>query len=144
MTNENNTTPRERSERTQYTAEQISNALLHFTGTECYYRYWIGLTHLTDGVKFLADNANCYWLLDAIGSYQSELAKHADDRLRCMQFWKLKVNADRTAVLACNADSDVPPAVTQEIELTDFPLPEIDIWVGIEEGRRIALLPSEY
>jgi hypothetical protein len=144
MNNENNTTPRERSERTQHTAEEISNALPNFTGTECYYRYWLGITHLTDGVKFLADEAHCYWLLDAIGSYQSELAKHADDRLHFMQFWHLKVNEDKTAVLTCRADSNVPPAVTQQIEMTDFPLPEIDVWVGIEEGRKIALLPSEY
>ena len=103
-----------------------------------------GITHLTDGVKFLADEAHCYWLLDAIGSYQPELAKHPDGRLQGIQFWRLKVNPDKSAVLTCVADSGEPPAVTQEIEYTDFPLPEVQVWVGIEEGRRIALLPSEY
>ena len=105
-------------------------------------RIW--LTCLTDGVKFLADEAQCYWLLDAIGSYQSELAKHPDSRLQEMQFWTLKVHADKSAILTCVADSGEPPAVSEEITWTDFPLPEIQIWVGIEEGRRIALLPSEY
>jgi len=133
----NGTNPRQ-------TPEELLSALDGFTGTEHYYRYWYGISHLTDGVKYLADAARCYWLLDAIGSYQPELAKHADDRLRCMQFWKLAVNADKTAVLTCVADSGEPPVVSQQIDMTDFPLREIQIWVGCEENRRIALLPSEY
>ena len=124
--------------------QELAANLDGFTGTEHYYRYWYGISHLTDGVKYLADTAGCYWLLDAIGSYQPELAKHADDRLRCMQFWRLVVNADKTAVLTCVADSGEPPVVTQRIDMTDFPLPEIQIWVGCEENRRIALLPGEY
>ena len=115
-----------------------------FTGTEQYHRFWFGISLLTDGVAYLAEQAGCHWLLDAIGSYQPELAKHADDRLQCLQFWKLKVNGDKSAVLTCVADSGEPPAVTQNIEWTDFPLPEIDIWVGVEGDRKIALLPSEY
>ena len=124
--------------------EALTAALAQFTGTEHYYCYWGGLSHLTDGVQFLAKEARCFWLLDAICSYQSELAKHADRRMQEIQFWRLKVNPDQSAVLTCVADSGEPPVVTQQIEGTDFPLPEIDIWVGIEGDRRIALLPSEY
>jgi len=126
------------------TPEQLAEALAYFTGTEGYHRYWLGITSLTDGVKYLADSAKCYWLLDAIGSYQPELAKHTDTRLHEMQFWTLKVNADKSAVLTCVADSGEPSAVRQRIESTDFPLPEIQIWVAIEGERKIALLPSEY
>ena len=126
------------------TPDELTDALSQFSGTEQYFRYWLGLTHLTDGVKFLADEAECYWLLDAIGSYQPELARHPDEQLQGIQFWHLKVNADKSALLTCVADSGEPPAVSQRIGYTDFPLPEIQIWVGIEEGRRIALLPSEY
>jgi hypothetical protein len=50
----------------------LTAALAYFTGTTAYYRYWLGITHLTDGVKFLADNAHCYWLLDAIGGLPHE------------------------------------------------------------------------
>jgi hypothetical protein len=126
------------------TPEELTEALTHFGGTESYYRYAFGISFLTDGVKFLADEAQCYWLLDAIGSYQPELAKHPDERLQGIQFWKLQVNPDKSAVLTCVADSGEPPVVTQEIECTDFPLPEVQIWVGIEEEKKIALLPSEY
>jgi hypothetical protein len=145
MHNDNNNTPGEPFEarRKPQTPEELTQHLSQFTGTEHYYRYWLGLV-LTDGVKYLADEAGCYWLLDAIGSYQSQLAKHPDHRMQEMQSWRLTVNADKSAVLTCVADSGEPPVVTQQIEMTDFPLPEIQIWVGIEGDRRIALLPSEY
>jgi hypothetical protein len=129
------------------TPDELAHALTQFTGTEHYYRYWGGLSFLTDGVRFVADEAHCFWLLDAIASYQQQLARHPDERLQFLQFlqfWRLRVNTDKTAVLTCVADSDEPPVVTQQIEMTDFPLPEIQIWVGIEGERKIALLPSEY
>ncbi len=146
MTNENNNPPAERieAERTPKTPEELTEALTQFSGTVSYYRYWGGISFLTDGVKYLADNAHCYWLLDAIGSYQSELAKHPDNRLQGIQFWKLVVNADKSAVLTCVADSGEPAVVTQKIEMTDFPLPEIQVWLGIEGKSWIAMLPSEY
>ncbi len=124
--------------------EELADNLAQFTGTEGYCRYWVGRLLLTDGVKYLADQAGCYWLLDAIGSYQHELARHPDQRLQEMQFWKLEVNADKSAVLTCVADAGEPPAVSQEIEATDFPLPEIQIWVATEGESKIALLPNEY
>jgi len=125
-------------------AEELTAALAQFTGTVEYHRYWLGIALQTDGVKYLADKARCYWLLDAIGSYQSELAKHKDQRLQEMQFWTLRVNTDKSAVLTCVADYGEPPVITQDIEWTDFPLPEIQIWIGGEDKTKIALLPSEY
>ena len=145
MTNENNNPPTdERSEVTRKSPEELAQDLTCYSGLNLYTPYGLGISHLTEGVKYLAQQAQCYWLLDAIGSYQGELAKHHDERLQCLQFWRLKVNADQSAVLTCVADSGEPPAVTQEIAWTDFPLPEIDIWVGVEEKTKIALLPSEY
>jgi hypothetical protein len=42
----------------------------------------------TDGVKHLIVNADCFWLLDIIGSFQPIAKK--DESLRDMQFWHLK------------------------------------------------------
>jgi len=140
----NPTGERSQPERKPQTPEELTAALAQFTGTEGYYRYALGISLLTDGVKYLADAASCYWLLDAIGSYQPELAKHPDERLRDMQAWRLTVNPDKSAVLTCVADSGEPPVVTQAIEWTDFPLPEIHIWIGGEGDKKIALMPSEY
>ena len=46
--------------------------LSQFTGTEKYYR--IGRKHLlTDGTKYLAEEAECFWMMDAIASHLSEI-----------------------------------------------------------------------
>lgn len=124
--------------------ERLQEELAQFTGTAAYHCYGLGLTYLTDGVRHLAERASCFWLLDAIGSYQKELASHTDERLQEMQFWHLQVNEDETALLTCVADAGEPPAIKQKIQWTDFPLPEIDIWVAVDGTKRIALLPSEY
>jgi len=50
-----------------------------FIGTTGYYRYLAGLK-LTDGVKYLADEAGAYWLLDIICSYQ------IDEKIRKLHF----------------------------------------------------------
>lgn len=112
-----------------------------FSGTEHYYRNFTGLIY-TDGVKFLADRGNAYWLIDAIGSHQIN-PKLRKGRLGDLQFWKLEVK-DNKAVLTCRADTDVPPAVTQKFEYTDFPLASVEIWVGRDERGRVAYLPSEH
>ena len=40
--------------------------LSQFIGTENYYRHWTGHGVYTDGVKYLAEKAGAYWLIDAI------------------------------------------------------------------------------
>ena len=120
------------------TQAEILDGLKNFYGTENYYKYRLFNIEivLTDGVKWLCENAGCYWLMDAILSYQKKCRK--DDMLKGMQFWKLTVK-DKSAVLICERDKD-NVAIQQKIEYTDFPLQEISIWV--QNG--VALLPSEY
>jgi hypothetical protein len=46
--------------------------LAQFTGTTCYYR--ISRQHLlTDGTQYLAEQAGCYWLMDAVASHVAEI-----------------------------------------------------------------------
>jgi len=116
------------------------NDLGQFTGTENYYKNFLGLKY-TDGVKYLCENGKAYWLIDAIASYQHEKKIRGNPRLMDMQFWKLKVNLkEGTAVLTCREDDGIPPVITQKIEYTDFEMEEVDVWV--QNG--VALLPSEY
>lgn len=118
-------------------AQELQTALAHFSGTEEYHRHWLGL-RMTDGVKFLADNAGAHWLVDAIASHQPEAMR--DPMLKEMQFWTLKVNADdRSAILTCERDTD-DVAITQEISYTDFPLDKARIWLS----NRVMMLPNEY
>ncbi len=123
--------------------------LSQFTGTETWHR-WSALFPrmvLTDGAQYVAKNGGvdgAYWLMDAIASYQPELQKIP--ALRDAQFWNLVVRPDKSAVLECLEDANIPPAVTQEIEHTDFDLPKIRLYCMPLDGSGTytILLPSEY
>jgi len=115
--------------------------LNHFIGTTQYYHYLAGLK-LTDGVKYLADEAGAYWLLDIIASYQT------DEKIRKLHFqvWELKLSPDNAttgkheAVVTMKTDSNRPLMVKQQIEYTDFPLDSITLY--LIDG--VILLTSEY
>ncbi len=115
--------------------EEIKNGLEQFTGTEQYYKYTTGLL-LTDGVKYLADACDCYWLLDIIVSYQF------NRKIACEPFqtYKLTVNQKRNSAKVTIEDGNENVLKTQIIEYTDFPLDEIKLWCI----DKVILLPSEY
>lgn len=117
--------------------EEITNALDQFCGTERYHKFSILYPRLvlTDGVKFLCVEAECFWLMDIIGSYQKQLAKEP------FQVWKLVV-ADRKAVVTC-IDGNDKEVVRQEVGYTDFPLESIELYC-IDGEYKVILLTSEY
>lgn len=129
--------------------------LEQFTGTAAYHALSVLFPRvvISDGAKYLAEKAGAFWLLEAIASYQPEIGKapHAD-MLKQMQFWKLKVNADKSCVLTCVPDSGYAPSITQNISCTDFPLSEITLYCSPTEWLSnngpvtgvLIYLPSEY
>lgn len=110
-----------------------SNELNQFSGTENWYKHWLGILY-TDGVKYLAEKANAYWLIDVVASYQKTLKDVP------FQLWTLTVKEDRSAIIQMREDGDVPPRVEQFIEYSDFPLESIKLY--FIDG--VLLLPSEY
>lgn len=121
-----------------------------FTGTSEYFPHWTRKLVFTEGVKYLADKAGAYWLIDAIASYQADPRIAKNQMLRRMQFWKLEVQGDK-AVLTVVEDSGRKPVISQNIDYTDFPLKSVEIWVeyggyetehGVQAGF-VAMLPSE-
>nr|WP_193565343.1 DUF6876 family protein [Microcystis aeruginosa] len=59
-----------------------------------------------------------------------------------MQFWKLKVNPDNSAVLTCERDTD-DIACEQKIPYTDFPIKEIRLYlINMGSGGGVLMLPS--
>ncbi len=123
--------------------------LAQFTGDLQRYRHSIN-RHIiyTPGVQYLAEKANAYWLLDAIASYygtqRMKAAIAKDDRLSSLHFWTLDVAEDNSATLILQADSDVEPAIKQEIPFTDFPIQQIRIWAGFNGKNWTLYLPSEH
>jgi len=127
-------------------ANELKADLAGFSGTDAYHKLTIFSGFVgTDGVAYLAKNADCFWLIDAIAIANKTIP--AVKALEDIQFWRLVVNGNK-GVLVCSEDEG-RPVYEQEIEYTDFPLPEIKIWVaagGDPDGKtfRVMLLPSEY
>lgn len=120
--------------------ENLSN----FTGTENYYSNKRYPFVYTDGIKYLAENGEAYWLLDAIASWQGEPIIKDDQDLNRIQFWKLKINPDQSAILICERDQD-DIVITQKIPFTDFPITEITLYLcGMGINRGVLILPSEH
>lgn len=120
------------------------DVLSQFSGSEKWYKHWLGGVIYTDGIHYLVENGAA-WLVDAIASYQK--GKLLEGDLKDFQIWTLEV-ADRKALLTCQADSDQKPVVSQKIEYTDFPEGKIKLYLelGSIDGinlRRILMLPSE-
>lgn len=115
--------------------EELQNIINHATGTEAYHRFSMfpGYPVITDGVKAVAEAADCYWLLDIIGSYQGYSNLDPD-----FQVWTLTVNEDESAMV--KGYNDTTFVVKQDIEYTDFPLPEFKLFLI----RGVILLPNEY
>lgn len=100
--------------------------LNQFIGTTEWYCHSSGFFTYTSGVKYVAQKAQAYWLLDLIAKAQTTTIIKKDQMLQEIQFWKLQVKANHTALLICERDeNDV--ALTQPIEYVDFPLPEIKL-----------------
>jgi hypothetical protein len=125
-----------RSEAWHQASNDFYATLRSFTGTESYHVHPSGMRY-TDGVKFLADTAGAYWLLDVIASWQPKALR--DSSLREFQLWELQVKDDGTATAVCSRDTD-DVAFRQPIPFTDFPLDYVKLYV---EGG-VILLPSEH
>jgi hypothetical protein len=123
------------------TATEIRNNMAQAYGSEGFTRHPL-CRHLvsTDGVQQLANDAECFWLIDAIASYR---------RLEEFQLWELFVDVEnQSAVLTMQEDSDKPELVRQEIEYTSFPLQSVKFYVelGSIDGQNpiyVLMLPTE-
>lgn len=121
--------------------DTLKNALSNFTGSAGFTR-WSPLTTsiATEGVIYLAENADCFWLLDLIASHQID----PKVKLEGFQVWKLTGEPGGAATVVCE-DGNSNEVTRQELEFSTFPLPEIEIWAVVNElGSRTLMLPSEY
>jgi hypothetical protein len=112
----------------------LESELQGFCGSENFYRASFGLI-VTDGVKYLADKAQAWWLVDLIASYQPKT------RPLDFQLWEINLLPGKKAEVTCKADSDVLcPTVLQKIGYTDFPLKRLKLYVR----DNVLMLPGEY
>ena len=105
-----------------FTAEDLKQ----FTASEQFYRHGLSRNHIyTEGVQFLAERAQAYWLLDKIAL-------------------QVTVSSDCSATLTTE-DGNGKVLRTEKLSYTDFPLREIALWsVRNELNGFTIMLPSEY
>jgi hypothetical protein len=121
--------------------EDIRSTLAFQTCTEQYWRAFPENDNflLTDGVKIMGEMCGAFWLITAVFSWQCE----EKVRKEPFQVWILRFN-DKTkgdnAILICE-DGNNKELACQEIDYTDFPLPE-GIKLYLDGG--VLMLPSEY
>ena len=116
--------------------KEIQDIINGATSTDSYHKYspLRGYPVATDGVIALAEAVGCYWLLDVIGSHQSN--RKLD---KAFQVWVLNVDADSNSAVVQGLN-DTTPIVKQQIPFTDFPLQELKLY--LMDG--VILLPCEY
>lgn len=119
-------------------AKTLTKEDLHkFTGSENWYRHPLNKGVLyTDGAQYLAEMAGAYWLLDEIACAQLSIDAVI---IEAFQVWRLTVKPDQSATLVCE-DGNNTVVYSKEIEFTDFPLDEIQLYYT----DHVILLPSEY
>ena len=113
-----------------------STQLTQFIGTNGYYR--ISRRHLlTDGTKYLAEEAECFWMMDAIASHLSEIG--TEDWFVLI---RVQVTGDRAVMIY--EDGNSQEHARQEIPYTDFPMTSITLYACWNQENWVIMMPSEY
>jgi len=108
-----------------------------FTGTMQYHRSSFGLLNLTDGIHFLRENANCYWLIDIVESVQHmQKVKEFNTFL----VWKIEVYKNKSWKVSAWTDIPGNCIYSQQGSYTDFPFDEFEFY----QCENVLLLKSEY
>lgn len=115
---------------------QLRIDLRHFTGSEeCYANPLFSKFNYTEGVKYLAEKGECYWLIDYIFSNQILPKVNGQS----FQVWKIQVDEDDKALVMVEDGND-NELTRLNIGYTDFPFNHFTLWLV----HRTLLLPSEY
>jgi len=115
--------------------QELLSELKQFTGTtQWFYHPLFPKYRYTDGIRFLAKEAECYWLLEYIFSNQiiKEISKQE------FQVWRIFVKDDAAIIKVEDGNKNVVKEFN--IPFTIFPISEFSVW--FIDG--VLLLPSEY
>jgi len=119
--------------------KDLLKELENFSGTYDYYLSTFKKLKLTDGVNYLRNKVDCYWLIDIVESVQ-HLKKIKENNEFIL--WKIEVDKDKKAIVKALTDSGGVGKLLyeQKLEYTDFPLDEFEFY---QEGD-VLLLKGEH
>jgi hypothetical protein len=120
---------------------EIKEGLQHFHGSEMFYKIPLIGTRFTNGLKYLANVAECFWLItDA-----SVSAKSLMNRSYFITIDFKRLSAEEREEKQCEAiitysDGNDNVFETHKYNVTDFPLDELRLFFV----DNTLMLPSEY
>jgi hypothetical protein len=117
---------------------QAPNAatVAQFTSTAQYWRVARQFV-ITDGVKYLAESAACFWVIDAAISHLLEIGT-------CDWFVLVRTEVSGSSAVMIYEDGNGSEHARQEIVYTDLPLSSIRLYAVWDSERWVIMLPSEY
>lgn len=123
-------------------ATDLQADLDQFTGTESLHRWSIiSRSVLTDGARYLAEQAGAFWLFDAIDSHLTTRGLNDDTAFTVA---RLRRDPGTTRAELVLDDGNGVIWAIQEIPFTDFPLEEIKLYAVHNGTGWTHMLPSEY
>ena len=122
-------------------ANIIKERLQYFNGSEVFYQIPLLRTRFTDGIKYLADAAECFWLV----TDSSVVAKSLRDRSSWVTIDFKRLPEDKRESSGYEAEiiySDGNDNILERhgYNVTDFPLDELRLFFVNDT----LMLPSEY
>jgi hypothetical protein len=120
---------------------KIKAELQHFCGTKMFFKIPLIGTRFTDGLKYLANEAGCFWLItDA-----SVIAKSLSNRSHFITIDFKRLSEKEQFEKQCEAiinysDGNDKIFETHRYNVTDFPLDELRLFFA----DNTLMLPSEY
>ncbi|QCX40285.1 hypothetical protein FF125_18200 [Aureibaculum algae] len=120
---------------------EIKQNLQHFHGSEMFFQIPLLQTRFTDGLKYLANVAECFWLItDA-----SVIAKSLRDKSSFITIDFKRLSEQEQVKKQCKAlliysDGNDNILETHKYRVTDFPLKELRLFFV----DNTLMLPSEY
>ena len=120
---------------------EIKEGLQHFHGTEMFYQIPLLRTRFTDGLKYLANVADCFWLI----TDTSVIAKSLMNRSEFVTIDFKRLPEDKQDFTGYEAEiiySDGNNNILEKhgYRVTDFPLDELRLFFV----DNTLMLPSEY
>jgi hypothetical protein len=117
---------------------QAPNAatVAQFTSTAQYWRVARQFV-ITDGVKYLAESAACFWVIDAAISHLLEIGT-------CDWFVLVRTEVSGSSAVMIYEDGNGAEHARQEIAYTDLALSSVRFYAVWDSERWVIMLPSEY
>lgn len=122
-------------------SNQITEQLQNFYGTETFYSIAMLKTRFTDGIKYLAEAANCFWLVtDASIMAKSLQSKSYFITIDFKRFSEdeQQLNSKEAELIYSDGNDNV--LFRQAYYSTDFPLDELRLFFVDDT----LMLPGEY